>query len=140
MASLQQKLMISLSSAVLFVLVSLPQTYDLTNKVLGGLVGPLTTGGCPTTVGILTHAVVFYLVTRYVMMRNYEACEATKTKRALTAAVIYALLSSPLAFRSVRSVLGAGIASASGCPTLQGTFVHAAVYTAVLVLLMSYRR
>jgi len=131
--------MISLSSAVLFVLVSLPQTYDLTNKVLGGLVGPLVAGGCPTTVGILTHAVVFFLVTRYLMMRNYMACEATKTRRALTATIIFALLSSPLAFRSVRSVIGASIASATGCPTTQGILVHAAVYASVLVLLMSRR-
>jgi hypothetical protein len=95
MSTLQQKLMISLVSAVVFVLLNLPHEY--THKLLRPLTGPLGQGTCTTPVGMLVHAVVFYLVTRYVLMRNYtSACEGTKHKRALIATVIFALLSSPM--------------------------------------------
>jgi hypothetical protein len=140
MATLEQKLIISLMSAAVFVLVNLPQTYQLTNKILGGLLGPLSNadGKCATTVGLVVHALVFYLVTR-LMMTNAYSSKKLKHRRALIATLVFVILSSPMAFRLVRSVLGNGIANAAGCPTTQGILVHAAVYTAVLVLLM-YRR
>lgn len=138
MATLQQKLMVSLGSAALFVLVNLPQTYGLTDKLLGGLVGPLAKGGCPTTVGLLVHAVVFYLLSKLSMNRAPGSHEA-KHRRALTATFVMALLSSPMAYKLVRNMLGSGIASATGCPTMQGILVHAAVYTGALVMLMHPR-
>ena len=56
MPSLQTKLTISLGSAALFVLINLPATYRLTNQLLGGLVGPLYSNGCPTMLGMAVHA------------------------------------------------------------------------------------
>ena len=135
MATLEQKLQISLISAGLFVLLNLPQTYDVTNKLLSGLVGPLASGGCPTMVGLLIHAVVFYMGTRLMMKGSYTS-EHLKHKRSLITTLIFVLLSSPMAFRLVRSLLGSSIASATGCPTMQGILVHGAVHAAVLLLLM----
>jgi hypothetical protein len=49
-----------------FFIVSNPMTYKLTDKVLGGVVGPLAYGaGCPTTLGLTVHTVVFALVVSY---------------------------------------------------------------------------
>jgi len=49
-----------------FFIVSNPMVYKLTDKVLGGVVGPLAHGsGCPTTLGLVVHTVVFALVVRY---------------------------------------------------------------------------
>jgi hypothetical protein len=131
MPSLQQKLMISLGSAALFVLVSHPAVYKFTN----GLIGGLTSNGCPTLLGLASHAVVFYLLTLLSMKGTYQS-EATKRKHSLIAAALFALLNSPMTYKLVRSVLGAGIASATGCPTMTGLLTHAGVYTAILVLLM----
>lgn len=135
--SLKTKLLISVASAAVFVLVNLPQVYKFTDSVLGKLVGPLVQGnGCATTLGAIIHAVVFYLLTRFMMKNDYATCEATKHRRALTATLIFVLLSSPLAYRMVRSVLGGVVASSAGCPTFKGIFVHAGVYAAILLLLM----
>lgn len=138
MATLEQKLAVSLMSAGIFVLLNLPQTYGVTNKFLSGITGPLATGGCPTMVGLLLHAVVFYILTRLMMKKSYCA-DSIKHKRALIGTIIFVLLSSPAAFRLVRSIVGTSIASTTGCPTTQGILVHGAVYAAVLVLLMRQR-
>lgn len=134
MASLQQKLLISATSAALFVLISHPSLYKLTNRLLGGRIASATTG-CPTMLGLALHTVVFYLVTRWTM-RDAYMYDAVKTRRSLIAAVLFAVLNSPMAYQAVRGVLGAGIATASGCPSMSGLVVHAAVYGAILVLLM----
>lgn len=49
--------------ALLFIVVSHPMTYNLTNSILGGIIGPLASpSGCPTTVGIIVHSIVFVLL------------------------------------------------------------------------------
>lgn len=131
MPSLKQKLMISLMSAGLFVLVAHPATFKFTNGIIGGI----TQNGCPTMLGLVVHAAVFFLLTKLSMRESYQS-EELKRKRSLIAAALFALLNSPMAFKLVRGLLGDGIASAAGCPTLMGVVAHAAVYAAVLVLLM----
>lgn len=54
----------SLIVAVLFLIVSHPATYNLTNSILGAQVGPLAFGGCPTKKGLIVHAIVFLLLAR----------------------------------------------------------------------------
>ena len=49
--------------ALLFIAVSHPMTYGLTNSLLGGIIGPLASpSGAPTTVGIVVHSIVFVLL------------------------------------------------------------------------------
>lgn len=49
--------------ALLFIAVSHPMTYGLTNALLGPIVGPLASpSGAPTTVGIIVHSIVFVLL------------------------------------------------------------------------------
>jgi len=52
--------------ALLFFIVSNPMTYRLTDAVLGGVVGHTTHGsGCPTTLGLVLHTVVFAAAAKF---------------------------------------------------------------------------
>jgi hypothetical protein len=53
------KVRASLMSALLFILVSSPQTYKLVQRLLGGIVTVASPAGLPTTAGLLIHALVF---------------------------------------------------------------------------------
>lgn len=57
------KLGATIQSVILFLLISLPFTYKLTNGVLGGVLGKLADpSGCPTPLGLLIHSLVFGLI------------------------------------------------------------------------------
>ena len=70
-----KKVMHSLFLAVLFFVISSPMTYQLVDKVVGGLVTSLVPqlgstfqvamAGCPTTYGIALHAAVFGLISYF---------------------------------------------------------------------------
>ena len=63
MVSQSLKLSATIQSIIVFIIVSLPFTYKLTNKLLGGIVGKLAdASGCPTGLGLFIHAVVFGLI------------------------------------------------------------------------------
>jgi hypothetical protein len=57
----------SLQAAFLFLIVGSPLVYNLTNKLLSGLFGKLSSNGCATCNGLVLHAVVFGLIT-YALM------------------------------------------------------------------------
>lgn len=60
--SLKLKLLISLFTAVLFALLSLPVVYGLTNGLAKSVGLSFYENGAPTMVGIAVHAVVFALI------------------------------------------------------------------------------
>lgn len=60
--SLQQKVLISLFSVLLFVIVSLPEVYKLTDKIFGKIQRTADSNGCPTAFGLGLHAFVFFLL------------------------------------------------------------------------------
>lgn len=70
MLNLSREWNITLLAVVIFVVVSLPMTYNLVDGLLGGIVGPIAFGGCPTTTGLVLHTIVFALLTRYSMDLN----------------------------------------------------------------------
>lgn len=127
MTSFQRKLAISLGSAGLFALVSLPSTYALTNKLFG-------TGLCPSPNAILLHLIVFLLVSFATMRGGYPT--GLKAKFTFYGGLMYFLISSPTMYKFTRNLFGAKIASSSGCPTVSGVLLHAAVYTALLTAAM----
>jgi hypothetical protein len=65
-----QKWQITIFSALIFLLVVNPYTYNLTNSLFSGLIGPVAKNGCPTMVGLLLHTVVYILLVRYSMDLN----------------------------------------------------------------------
>ncbi len=134
MATLQQKLWISAGSAFLFTLINLPQTYQLTDKLL-----PLDlynkSTNCPTNIGLVVHAIVFFVLTFFSMGNPLENT-FVKLKHTIYGTLIFFLISSPAVFAVVGSLLGNEFADANGCPTLQGVVLHAIVYFLALVGVM----
>ena len=60
-----KKWQISIFSAVIFVLVIHPYTYIVTQKLLSSLVGNIADiHGCPTTLGLIIHTLVYILLVR----------------------------------------------------------------------------
>ena len=53
----------SIISAIIFLLISSPFMYNITNSILG----ITTTNGCPTVVGLILHTIVFLLISYGVM-------------------------------------------------------------------------
>lgn len=128
MATFGQKLNISLSSAALFILVSLPFTYKLTNNLVNTF-----SGGCPTTLGVILHSIVFFLLTYFSMGKGGN--QGIKLKHSLYGTLIYFFVSNPVTYQFVRSILPF-VASPAGCPSFAGIITHAIVYTAALVGVM----
>ena len=62
------KWQISLFSALIFILVVHPMTYKLTQKMLGDFLGRISdANGCPTTIGLALHTIVYILLVRVSM-------------------------------------------------------------------------
>jgi hypothetical protein len=63
MPSTEIKIIATIQSIIAFLIVSLPFTYKLTNGLLGNIVGKLADqSGCPTTLGLVIHSIVFGLI------------------------------------------------------------------------------
>ena len=62
---MDMKWQISFFSALIFLLVVHPMTYKLTQKLLGGVLGKIADpSGCPTTIGLALHTIVYILLVR----------------------------------------------------------------------------
>ncbi len=65
------KWQISIFSAFIFILVTIPCTYKLTQKIFGGFLGEIAdANGCPTTRGLALHTLVYILLVRGSMELN----------------------------------------------------------------------
>ena len=65
MYTMDVKWQISLFSALIFILVVHPMTYKLTQKMLGDFLGRISdANGCPTTIGLALHTIVYILLVR----------------------------------------------------------------------------
>ena len=59
------KWQINFFSALIFILVVHPMTYQLTQKLFGGFLGRISDpSGCPTSVGLALHTLVYILLVR----------------------------------------------------------------------------
>jgi hypothetical protein len=59
------KWQITFFSALIFLLVVHPMTYQVTQKLLGGVLGKIAEpSGCPTTLGLALHTIVYILLVR----------------------------------------------------------------------------
>jgi hypothetical protein len=62
---------ITIFSALIFILVSIPCTYKLTQKIFGGFLGQISdTNGCPCARGLVLHTLVYILLIRGSMDLN----------------------------------------------------------------------
>lgn len=68
---MDMKWKISFFSALIFILVVHPMTYKVTQKLFGGILGRISdTNGCPTSIGIILHTIVYILLVRGSMDLN----------------------------------------------------------------------
>lgn len=71
MVSTASKISATIQSIVVFLIVSTPFTYKVTNRLLGRILGNLAyPSGCPTTLGLLVHSLVFGLIVYGLMVIN----------------------------------------------------------------------
>jgi hypothetical protein len=63
MASASIRISATIQSIIVFLIVSLPFTYKITNSLLGGIIGRLAEpSGCPTSLGLFVHSIVFGII------------------------------------------------------------------------------
>jgi len=74
----QEKFIISVVSGLTFFIIANPETFRLVRRVLGP--GIATPTGCPSTVGLLVHSVVFILVVWAMMNVKKDMPELPKIK------------------------------------------------------------
>lgn len=134
MATLQKKIGISIFSALIFTLVNLPQTYKFTNSLTQYELYNNSTN-CPTNMGLIIHAIVFFALT-FLSMKNPKEKTYIKLKHTIYGTLIFYLMSSPALFSITGSILGDNIANTNGCPTLLGIGLHSLVYCTILVSIM----
>jgi len=67
MPSSSEKWNITIFSAVIFILIVNPYTYQFTNRLFSGILGTISVNGCPTMMGLILHTIVYILVVRYSM-------------------------------------------------------------------------
>lgn len=134
MSTLQEKLTISVVSAILAITVNLPQTYEFTSR-LTSLNLYDTIKKCPTNLGILVHTLVFFVLT-YLSMWNSSQSIGLKLKYSLYGTLIFYLISSPVFFSFISSLFGNNVANSNGCPTTTGVLISGVIYCIVLVCFM----
>ncbi len=59
------KLKAAIVAAIMFYIISNPVVYRIVDNILGGVLGRVAVGGCPTTWGLVLHSVVFGAATYY---------------------------------------------------------------------------
>ncbi len=69
--SIDKKISATIQSVIIFLIISAPFTYKITNSILGNIIGKLAdSSGCPTTLGLIVHAIVFGLIVYSLMVLN----------------------------------------------------------------------
>jgi hypothetical protein len=69
--TIDKKISATIQSMIIFIVISLPFTYKLTNSILGNIIGKLADhSGCPTYLGLIVHAIVFGLIVFGLMLIN----------------------------------------------------------------------
>jgi len=136
--SLNNKIYHSTMAALLFVIVSLPQVYEQTNRFVSTI-----SNNCPTIEGRFIHTLVFF-VANYVMMKIMNSYRHADERKSDALMVKYAFYGTLLFFfissRETYLLTGKLIngLSENGCPTIKGIVVHGLVFIAILVLMMSF--
>lgn len=119
----------------IFLLVSLPQVYLRSNSLLS------EQGECPNYKSKLLHFVAFLalvvLAMKYVV--KLEKSFPDMLGYALYSALLYFLISSPEMYQLTNSLVGNTVKLVDGgCPTLNGVFVHTAVFATCLAAWQVY--
>lgn len=133
MSTLQEKLTVSAGSSALFALANLPHAYKLTSSITGLNLWNNSIN-CPTNLGLIVHALIFFVVT-FLTMRNVNVSTKTKIKHSLFGTLLFFTISNPTMFYFTENLFGKHISN-GGCPTITGIILHTFVYWLSLVGIM----
>ena len=133
MATLNKKVLISASSAILFFFVNAPEVYKITNNLINQKL--INSNNCPTNLGILIHTIIFFVLT-YLSMGNSNQSDGTKLKHSIYGTLIFFFVSNPVTYSFIVSLFGKHLGTDLGCPTLTGRIVHSFIYCIALIGVM----
>lgn len=137
----------SVLSGLSFLVISSPYTYSLTNKAseLAG-VSIVDEHGCPGVTGLMSHAIVYTVVTRVLMERSKgsDDCRTPYTNKdkwmvSAMGGLLFLVMSSPFLYETVNSLtskVGFETVDKDGCPNIAGLALHTGIFTLVSRLLM----
>ena len=147
----RQKVLASFMGASIFLLVSHPETYKLTDSLvnaLGGTVGSVfnNMSQCPTVMGSFLHMVVFFILSYCAMnmRQSFKKNEDDRLPKNLAlkytfySTLMWFLVANPQTYKLVNGLTGNIVANANGCPNNNGLMLHGLVYFALLVGVMYF--
>ncbi len=139
-SQINKKLMCSAIAAAIFILVSLPQVYGQSERLINTFAD-----GCPTYEGKYLHAAVFFglvfalmkLGARMKWSGMEEKSDALHAKYAFYATLLFFVLASSDSYY-LSGKLWSGLANERGCPNVTGVIVHGVVFMVILFLVMFF--
>ena len=135
-----KKITYSALSAVVFMAVSLPQTYQKTDNLLNFSTTQGSTN-CPSPAGKFFHTGVFFVILYFLMkfLNKSNLSDGLIAKYSFYSTLIFFLLTSSDAYALTSSVNSFGdLVDVGGCPTQKGVIVHGIVYLVLLTLVMYF--
>ena len=144
-----KKVTYSALSAVIFMAVSLPQTYqgveNVSNSALSYLPGQTSLknveGNCPTASGKFLHTGVFFVILYFLMkwLNRSKLSDGLIAKYSFYTTLIFFLLSSSDSYAlSSRIPYLEDNVDEFGCPSRKGVLVHGLVFLVILTLVMYF--
>lgn len=126
------KFQASLTSALIFLVVSQPKVYHVTNKKFN------IDSVCPTLITKLLHVVVFFILSLAVMhwfTHEHNNNVLMQAKCAYFAAILFFFLSSPEVYNFTNNLFG--LTNDVNCPAQDGILLHGIVFLGVIYALMN---
>jgi hypothetical protein len=129
MATLEQKVKISLGSAGLFFLLNSPNSYKFVSNILNM---KLIENNCPNHLGIFVNTLLFFIFT-YISMGDPFKDSLFKLKNTTYGSLIYFLISSPTIYYLTSKIL-----KFNECRNTVSLLIHSAIYFIILVGVMYF--
>ncbi len=137
---LDDKLFYSLIALFIFVIVSLPDVYEKTNKFMSTFNSDTK---CPKSEGKFVHTILFFILL-FIATRFYEkyrfgiARNSHIIKYVFYASLIYFALSSSDSYLLSKKIIPIEIASSAGCPNINGILIHGMIFLTIITLVMYF--
>ena len=129
MATLEQKVKISLGSAGLFFLLNSSNSYKFVSNILNT---KLIENNCPTHLGILINTILFFIIT-YLSMGDPFKNQLFKLKNTTYGTLIYFMISSQTLYYLSNKIL-----NIDECRSNLSLIIHSAIYFILLVGVMYF--
>lgn len=133
-ATIQEKAFYALISAVIFVLVSNQYTYSAVDYVFGNS-NLIALGGCPTTIGLFLHSLVFFLLQFLVMWYfdsrkpiDQQISKTMMAKYSFYGTLLFFIVSNPETYKLVNMIGLGKLGDGAGCPNVGGLLLHTVVF------------